>query len=179
MRKTTISTLVVVVGLMLYSCGATVEDGATTHSQQENTLASIFSDYGLLNANIGDSLIMVKKKLGAPSAVQDEELSYPGQLNGMDRTLYANFDQGRLYEITLDIFPSDSTALKATFDELKEIMDERFQSSNPAPGYITWKTGSANGRLIEVTLSDESLEYEAPLLMLNFMENYDRTFNAN
>lgn len=162
----------------LFGCSAGATGDERDKQSEQSVTAEIFSPYGLLGVGIGDTPEAVSEKLGAPSKVVDEEHIYDSQLEGIDHRLYVNYDDGAVFEITLDIFPKDSLKLKERYDQLVSMMDERFQKSSPADGYATWDTGSPTGRLIEVTLADESMENGAPLLMLNFLENYDRSYNA-
>jgi len=85
------------------------------------------------------------------------------------------FDQFGLFEIQVDIYASSTKETKQLYKEFREILISRYGSPIEKSESAFWKakTGEHN---IEITLRDESADYEKPFLSLNILEPYSHNF---
>jgi hypothetical protein len=134
----------------------------------------------IIGTGIGDDLEAVIKSKGEPDKREHDELIYHGRFsNGLEYVHFVNMDDGEVFEITVDMMSKNDSINDALFDQLVAAMDERYQKSRPADGFATWKAPSPSGKLVEVSLVDESMEIGSPMIMLNYLENYERTFTED
>lgn len=107
-----------------------------------------------------------------------EEYRFQGSWSeSIGLTMYLTLDKGKVYEITLDMECPTESANDSLFEVLLGQLDGIYGASHPAPGYATWSTSSDAGRLVEVSLVDESFELERPRIMMNWLEHYDRKYS--
>jgi len=85
------------------------------------------------------------------------------------------FDQFGLFEIQVDIYASSAKETKQLYKDFREILISRYGSPIEKPESAFWKakTGDHN---IEITLRDESADYDKPFLSLNILEPYSHNF---
>lgn len=85
------------------------------------------------------------------------------------------FDQFGLFEIQVDIYASTDKETTELFSEFRELLVTRYGAPIEKPESAFWKakTGEHN---IEITLRDESADYDKPFLSLNILEPYSHNF---
>jgi hypothetical protein len=85
------------------------------------------------------------------------------------------FDRFGLFEIQVDIYTSNNKENKELFKEFREFLVNRYGAPIEKPESAFWKakTGDHN---IEITLRDESADYDKPFLSLNILEPYSHNY---
>jgi hypothetical protein len=107
-----------------------------------------------------------------------DELNYSIPFSQTDSThfdvIYV-FDQFGLFEIQVDIYASNDKEIKDLFKEFRELLVAKYGAPIEKPESAFWKakTGDHN---IEITLRDESADYNKPFLSLNILEPYSHNF---
>jgi hypothetical protein len=130
----------------------------------------------ILSTHLGQEISDFIARKTPATIIDGEEYSLDGHLeNGMAFSFFVSADNGKIYEMNLDLFP-DSAQLGKVFQELLTHMDSLYKPSYPTDGYATWRRASSKGKLVEVTLADVSLEMGRPSIMINHLEHEDRIF---
>jgi len=175
--KTFLSLLIVI---FLIGCSpSSTEPSSEENASELDSVAwtqKVFSREEMLSTFIGEDLETFKKS-HSPTTLE-EAVSYntEGQLeNGMLFSFYVTAEQGKIYELSMDIFPKKEE-LAGTFSQLLMHYDSLYHPSHPADGYATWRRASANGNLVEITLADVSIEMGRPAIMVNQLEHEGRFY---
>jgi hypothetical protein len=79
------------------------------------------------------------------------------------------FDQFGLFEIQVDIYPATNQETTQFYADFKKIFESRYGQSIEKTGSAFWDVKEAE-RQIEITLRDESIDYEKPFLSINILE---------
>jgi hypothetical protein len=85
------------------------------------------------------------------------------------------FDQFGLFEIQVDIYASTDEETTELFSEFRELLVARYGSPIEKPESAFWKTKTGDHN-IEITLRDESIDYDKPFLSLNILEPYSNNY---
>jgi len=155
------------------------ESGSQGETGVSPSLENQVQDAGVFGLVIGmDSSEVYSPSFFDQMDLSDSEYRFEGEWSkAMGMTMYLTLDKGRVYEITLDMECTTTSANDSLFQIFQGRLDELYGKSHPAPGYATWSTGSRTGRLVEVSLVDESFELGRPRIMMNWLEHYDRKYS--
>lgn len=85
------------------------------------------------------------------------------------------FDQFGLFEVQVDIYASTFEETTELFKDFREILVGRYGAPIEKPKSAFWKATSGEHN-IEITLRDESVDYDKPFLSLNILEPYSNNF---
>lgn len=85
------------------------------------------------------------------------------------------FDQFGLFEIQVDIYASTLEETTELFKDFRKILVDRYGAPIEKPESAFWKATSGEHN-IEITLRDESIDYDKPFLSLNILEPYSNNF---
>lgn len=87
-----------------------------------------------------------------------------------DIDFYYTIDSYGLFEIQADLHPRTKEGAKKLMSEITEILNQKYGSYKEMGLVQRWTTNSSSNELIEITLSNESEDYEEPFISLNFLE---------
>jgi hypothetical protein len=79
------------------------------------------------------------------------------------------FDQFGLFEIQVDIYPTTDKETARFFNDFKTIFQAKYGQAIEKAGSAFWNVKDGE-RKIEITLRDESIDYEKPFLSINILE---------
>lgn len=174
------SVLLLMALILSQGCGTEQPSEKRTESFEETKAIpwerTVFTSDAMLSITLGQDLKPFIATY-SPSTIEEQlQYSFEGTLeNGLPFSYYVTVDNDRIYEMSMDIYP-DKEGLPSLFQDIRLHFDTLYHKSRPADGYATWTRASENGRLVEVTLSDESLEMGRPTLMVNQLEHVDRDY---
>lgn len=103
---------------------------------------------------------------------QFDELNYSIPFSPTDSAHYDVayvFDQKHLFEIQVDVLVNSQEEVDDLFEAFKKKLVARYGEPSEKQNYAFWEVQD-DGRQLEVTLRDESAEYERPFLSLNIIE---------
>jgi hypothetical protein len=162
------------------ACGSEEKPEDSANESLENDVLpwerTVFTNDAMLSITLGQDLQTFLATYSPSAIEEDVQYSFEGTLqNGLPFSYYVTAENDRIYEMSMDIYP-EKNELPVLFNKLRIHFDSLYHKSRPTDGYATWKRASDNGRLVEVTLSDESLEMRIPTIMVNQLEHVDRDY---
>jgi hypothetical protein len=84
-----------------------------------------------------------------------------------------SFDVYGLFEIQSDIFPPTDSVSKVITDMLQAELTLRYGEFARLGNTMRWTTNSERNNIIEISLSNESIDYGEPFVSLNYLEPLD------
>ncbi len=85
------------------------------------------------------------------------------------------FDQFGLFEIQVDIYASTLDETTELYNDFRKILMDRYGTPIEKPESAFWKATSGEHN-IEITLRDESIDYDKPFLSLNILEPFSNNY---
>jgi len=126
-------------------------------------------------SDISDTAGQIRgKEKAAPTFDSDSliEYDYTFQLKSgtTEMHLFYTFDEFGLFEIQVDFYPENEEKAKELLPELEEQLTTRFGEPKEAGLAKRWTTFSVSNNIIEITLSNESMDAENAFISLNYLE---------
>lgn len=125
--------------------------------------------------NIGDDRDdVIKAENGSTVYSMPDELVYRIGDDNEDSTWYEisyNFNQQGLYDISMDIFPRTDSGLSELKNEFISYYINKYGDCKYNEGYCQWRTMTANGHIVSITLTDTITESPRPCLRVIFNES--------
>jgi hypothetical protein len=147
------------------------------HGTSEQALREVGGDLRnshLRGVEIGDTKEIVKaKEKGKPAEETSTSLLYRNPISNADSSYYEivyNFDELGLFEIQADVFLQDPKISKEFFDQIREKFNEKYGTPSGDEGIIGWIGKTNKNTSLEITLSNEGVEYIRPFISINFIE---------
>ena len=162
------------VSLLFYQCGTETVD------QVESEL-SHFSNQHFGGIQIGDSLHVILSLTNDSVVQKGGDLLITKLIKGdkvEKREVHITMDEGKAFEITVDMFLKHDSIVEGYFFHCKEKLEEVYGPSDVDNGYATWQTPSIHKKVIEIELFDESIDYDIAMVSVNFFEDHDKSFYA-
>lgn len=103
---------------------------------------------------------------------QEDELNYSIPFSPTDSAHFDVayfFNQKHLYEIQVDVLINSDQEVKKLFGAFKEKLINRHGNPSEKTDYAYWEV-KENGHQLEITLRNESAEYNRPFLSLHIIE---------
>lgn len=100
------------------------------------------------------------------------EYDYTYQLKSgaTEMHLFYTFDEFGLFEIQVDLYPEDEEKAKTLIPLIEKQLTTRFGEPKQMGLSKRWTTFSVSNNIIEITLSNESLDAENAFISLNYLE---------
>lgn len=125
--------------------------------------------------NIGDERDVVMSMENAETVhSMPDELIYRVYPNGTDSAWYDityNFDNQGLYDISLDVFPKDSSGMQSLKQNFINYYKERYGECKQSNGFCAWRALTSNGHIVDIYLTDSLRMEGRPRLRVNFNES--------
>jgi hypothetical protein len=124
--------------------------------------------------HIGDQPELVKSKENARSVYSmPDELVYRMNPTGEDSTWYEisyNFNKDGLYNINLEVFPTNEDVKKSIHDEFMSYYISKYGECKYFEGYCQWRALSENGHVVSITIFTGPSTRNQHYLKVNFNE---------
>ena len=147
------------------------------HGSPEQALREVGGDLKnshFRGVSIGDGIEAVKsKEKNKPSEETATNLHYRNIIGDYDSSYYEvnyTFDELGLFEIQADVFLQDQAVSKEFFDQIKTKFNDKYGAPSGDEGMTGWVSKSKKNTSIEITLSNEGVEYVRPFISINFIE---------
>jgi hypothetical protein len=156
--------------LILSSCS----EKRGTSEQALREVGGDLKNSHMRGVEIGDNKEAVKtKEKNKPIEETPTSLLYRQQISRADSSYYEivyNFDELGLFEIQADVFLQDPAVSKEFFDQIMEKFNEKYGAPSGDGGIVGWLTKTKKNTSLEITLSNEGIEYIRPFISINFIE---------
>jgi hypothetical protein len=103
-----------------------------------------------------------------------DEIVYRLPVEGANGTWYEityNFNDRGLYDICLEIFPTDTATNNKILADLLKLYSSKYGSSVFEDGYSTWKIMTQNAHVITVDMTDSLKKHGEPMIRIRFNES--------
>ncbi|NND76733.1 MAG: hypothetical protein HKN39_00940 [Flavobacteriales bacterium] len=117
-----------------------------------------------------DSIEHKESELVLSKILDGEKIKY--------RKVNVNFDEGMVFELTVDVYLQHDSMVTSYFLKCKEKLEEIYGPSKVDNGYAAWQSPSVNNKVIEIELFDESIDHDIAMVSVNFFEDHDKSFYA-
>ncbi|NEN25272.1 hypothetical protein G3O08_17380 [Cryomorpha ignava] len=126
-------------------------------------------------SNISDQPKQIRTREKAIPTIDSDSLieyDYTYQLKSgyTEMHVFYTFDEFGLFEIQVDFYPESDEKAKDLLPKLEEQLTSRFGEPKENGLSKRWTTFSVSNNIIEITLSNESLDAENAFISLNYLE---------
>jgi hypothetical protein len=129
----------------------------------------------LRGVSIGDDYDKVLQTDPATSLYSmPDEIVYRLPVEDASGTWYEityNFNDRGLYDICLEIFPTDSITSNKILADLLKLYASKYGSPVFDEGYSTWKIMTKNAHVISVDMTDSLKKHEKPMIRIRYNES--------
>ena len=91
--------------------------------------------------------------------------------NGTWYEITYNFNDRGLYDICLEIFPTDTGTNDKILADLLKLYSSKYGSAAFEDGYSTWKIMTQNAHVITVNMTDSLKKHGKPMIRIRFNES--------
>lgn len=124
-----------------------------------------------LGSNYSDVVSHEKLRLVSDAdSILEYEKSFLWAEDSIRMVVYYAFDSYGLFEIQVDLFAQSKSSVDNAFQEFETHYDSLFGEPYCAGLMCRWTTVSPTNNVVEITLSNESVETTKPFLSINYLE---------
>lgn len=120
---------------------------------------------------------VLEKEVMEPIHQSDTLLIFDGDIHydkrSVHTTVYYSFDSYGLFEIQFDILPQSAADAELVFRALRNKLTMIYGRPDQDGIALRFSTFSPSNNVVEITLSDESMDSGEPFISLNFLEPLD------